>query len=97
MRGNSRELKNYDCRIPLGFDVKAAHAARRERRPGGGSEPCEEIAVSYKTTIVIFYATGFRAFLWASTSSAMLLKTMSNCGISPGPIVAPNPSWVCRR
>jgi hypothetical protein len=42
--------------------MQGAHATRRERRPGGGPERCEGIAVS-QTELKqgAFYATRFRA------------------------------------
>jgi len=45
---------------PIGFNMKATTVARRERRPGGGPEQSEGIAVSPKELKRgAFYATRF--------------------------------------
>ena len=45
---------------PIGFSIKAATAARRQRRPGGGPERSEGIAVSPKEIKRgAFFATRF--------------------------------------
>ena len=48
---------------PIGFSIKAATAARRQRRPGGGPERSEGIAVSPKEIKRgAFFATRFSPF-----------------------------------
>ena len=47
---------------PIGFNIKAVTAARRKRRPGGGAEQSEAIAVSQKELERgAFYAARSRA------------------------------------
>ena len=59
---------------PIGFSIKAATAARRQRRPGGGPERSEGIAVSPKEIKRgAFFATRFNEGSIATKSDSRFL------------------------
>ena len=65
---------------PIGFNIKAATAARRERRPGGGPEHSEGIAVSPKELKRgAFYATRFRRIFSLNLDARNSKKHTQTC------------------